>query len=68
MESEPKPRYTQEQKVAAVKYYGTNRTTLTQTCRASVYPTRYVLRRGILEIRRIMRQEKLKLMLCLRSL
>lgn len=50
-ESEPKSRYTQEQKVAAVEYYAINRTTLTQTCRALGYPTRYVLRRWILEIR-----------------
>lgn len=49
--SAPKPRYTQAQKAAAVKYYADNHTTLTQTCRALGYPTRYVLRRWILEIR-----------------
>lgn len=50
-DSAPKPRYTQEQKVAAVEYYAANHATLTQTCRALGYPTRYVLRQWILEIR-----------------
>lgn len=49
--SSPKPRYTQEQKAAAVEYYATHSTTLTQACRALGYPTRYVLRRWILETR-----------------
>lgn len=43
--SAPKPHYTQSEKVAAVEYYAVNRTTLTKTCRALGYPTRYVLRR-----------------------
>lgn len=47
----PKPRYTEEQKAAAIDYIATNRTTLTQTCRAMGYPTRYVLRQWILESR-----------------
>ena len=47
----PKPRYTQAQKAVAIDYYAANRATLTQTCRALGYPTRYVLRRWILEIR-----------------
>lgn len=42
--SAPKSRYIQAQKVAAVEYYAANRTTLTQTCCALGYPTRYVLR------------------------
>ena len=49
--SASKPRYTQEQKVAAVEYYASKHTTLTQSCRALGYPTRYVQRRWILEIR-----------------
>ena len=49
--SAPKPRYTQAQKAAAIEYYAANRTTLTQTCRALGYPTHYVLRRWILELR-----------------
>ena len=49
--SAPKPRYTQEQKAAAVEYYAAHSTTLTQACRALGYPTRYVLRRWILETR-----------------
>ena len=49
--SAPKPRYTQEQKAAAVEYYAAHSATLTQACRALGYPTRYVLRRWILETR-----------------
>lgn len=49
--SSSKPRYTEAQKVAAVEYYASNRITLTQACRTLGYPTRYVLKRWILEIR-----------------
>lgn len=48
--SAPKPRYTEQQKAVAVAYFKDNKTTLTQACRALGYPTRYVLRRWILEI------------------
>ena len=47
----PKPRYTHEQKLAAAEHFASNRTTLTQACRAMGYPTRYVLRQWISEIR-----------------
>lgn len=49
--SAPKPRYTEAQKAAAVAYYAGNQTSLVQACRALGYPTRYVLRRWILESR-----------------
>lgn len=49
--SSSKPRYTEAQKVAAVEYYASNRTTLTQACRTLGYPARYVLKRWILKIR-----------------
>lgn len=48
--SAPKPHYTEQEKVAAVAYFETHKTTLTQTCRAMGYPCRYVLRKWILEI------------------
>ena len=48
--SAPKPRYTEQEKAAAVAYFETHKTTLTQTCRAMGYPSRYVLRKWILEI------------------
>lgn len=48
--SKPKPRYTEEQKAAAVEYFATHRTSLTQSCRALGYPSRYVLRQWILEV------------------
>lgn len=49
--SAPKPRYTEQQKAAAVAYFATHRTTLTQTCRAMGYPCRNKLRQWILETR-----------------
>lgn len=49
--SAPKSRYTQAQKAVAVEYYAANHATLTQTCRALGYPSRYVLRQWILELR-----------------
>jgi putative transposase len=49
--SAAKPRYTEDQKKQAVEYYAPHKTTLVQTCRALGYPTRYVLRHWILEIR-----------------
>ena len=55
--SSSKPRYTEAQKVAAVEYYASNRTTLTQACRTLGYPTRYVLKRWILEIRPELREK-----------
>jgi transposase InsO family protein/transposase-like protein len=48
--SAPKPRYTEQEKATAVAYFETHKTTLTQTCRAMGYPSRYVLRKWILEI------------------
>ena len=38
----PKPHYTEQEKIAAVSYFETNKT-LTQTCRALGYSSRYVL-------------------------
>ena len=49
--SAPKPHHTEAQKAAAVAYYAANQTSLVQACRALGYPTRYVLRRWILESR-----------------
>lgn len=49
--SAPKPRYTDQQKAAAVGYFATHHTTLTQTCRAMGYPCRNKLRQWILETR-----------------
>lgn len=49
--SAPKPHYTEEEKVQAVEYYATHKTTFVQACRTLGYPTRYVLRKWILEIR-----------------
>ena len=49
--SAAKPRYTEDQKIQAVEHYASHKTTLVQTCRDLGYPTRYVLRRWILEIR-----------------
>ncbi len=46
----PKPHYTEQEKIAAVSYFVTNKTALTQTCRALGYHSRYVLRKWILEI------------------
>lgn len=48
--SAPKPHYTEQEKAAAVSYFVTHKTTLMQTCRAMGYPSRYVLRKWILEI------------------
>lgn len=48
--SAPKPRYTEQEKAAAVAYFEIHKTTLTQTCCAMGYPSRYVLRKWILEI------------------
>lgn len=47
--SAPKPHYSETQKAEAVAYYAANRTSLTQTCRSLGYPSRYVLRKWILE-------------------
>lgn len=49
--SSQKPRYTEQQKADAVEYFANNHTSLTQTCRAMGYPTRYILRQWILEAR-----------------
>ena len=48
--SAPKPHYTEQEKEAAVAYFEANKTSLTQTCRALGYPSRYVLRKWILEM------------------
>lgn len=52
--SPPKPHYTEEEKIAAVSYFETHKTTLAQTCRAMGYPSRYVLRKWIREINPIL--------------
>jgi len=48
--SAPKPHYTEQEKEAAVAYFEANKTSLTQTCRALGYPSRYVLCKWILEM------------------
>ena len=48
--SAPKPHYTEQEKEAAVAYFEADKTSLTQTCRALGYPSRYVLRKWILEM------------------
>ena len=48
--SAPKPHYTEQEKEAAVAYFEANKTSLTQTFRALGYPSRYVLRKWILEM------------------
>lgn len=50
-ESPKKPKYTQQQKAAAVAYFADHSTTIKQTCRAMGYPSRYVLRQWIMELR-----------------
>lgn len=49
--SAPKPRYTEQQKAAAVAYFATHRVSLTRACRAMGYPSRNKLRQWILESR-----------------
>lgn len=49
--SSSKSRYTEVQKIMAVEYYASNRTTLIQACCTLGYPARYVLKRWILKIR-----------------
>lgn len=56
--SHPKPHYTEQEKIAAVSYFETHKTTLTQTCRAMGYPSRYVLRKWILEIKPVLLNKK----------
>lgn len=56
--SASKPHYTEQEKVAAVDYFETNKTSLSQTCRALGYPCRYVLRKWILERKPILLNKK----------
>ncbi|MDO4482694.1 MAG: IS3 family transposase [Bacillota bacterium] len=55
-----KPHYTDQQKAAAVAYFATHHTSLTQTCRAMGYPCRNKLRQWILEARPELLEESKK--------